>query len=101
MMDERRLAVDTNLQLLPFLQEDAVRPGTVETVEAVEISPLVGQVVVVREAERHRDVGRFVAFDAKAGLDDVDRQSCRKRYDEEYRPCSHSRASYRDRNGVF
>ena len=85
----------------PFLEKDAVGTRAVQTVEPIEIAALVGQIVIVGEAERHRHVRRFIALDAEAGLHDVDRQRRRERDDEEYGSRSHSGASYRERNGVF
>jgi hypothetical protein len=100
-VNERGMAVDADAELFPLLEKNTIRARPVEAIEPIEIATLVGQVVIVGEAERHRNVGGFVTLDAEAGLDDIDRQRRRKRHDEEYGSGFHSGASYRERNGVF
>ena len=85
-MDERRRSVDGDAKLFTALQENAVWSIAVDADVALEIAPLVGEVVIVRDAERHHHVRRFVALDAHR-LHDVDRhcggEQRRERYDRD------------------
>ena len=70
-MDERRRSVDGDAKLFTALQENAVWSISVDADVALEIAPLVGEVVIVRDAERHHHVRRFIALHAHR-LHDVD-----------------------------
>ena len=49
----------------------------------MEIVPIEGEIAVGGGAERHRDVSGFVALDAVADLNDVDRKGNRGASDEQ------------------
>ena len=90
-VEEWRRAARAQVPPLAALEENPFRAAAIESPEPLEISAFVTQVVIVGDAERHRDVGGLVTFDAKSGSDDVD-GNCGGQHDHEQDDSSENRA---------
>jgi hypothetical protein len=80
----RKGVTRSQLDRLSAFQEDTLGAGMIETREPLQITALERQVAVVGRAQRHRDVGRLVAFDAVPRSNDIDGDRERGRHDEQH-----------------
>jgi hypothetical protein len=70
-LEKRRRSCQMNADLFPAFEKDALRSGFIDAPEALEIAPLVAEIAVVSEAQRHRDVRGLVALHPIPGAHDI------------------------------